>query len=155
MHHFVVRFSNFLHLRRQGGIDPPNQNPADVPAPFNNHGRGCSASSREDVGLTLTWTYKLAHCCCCCCCCWWWRCTEWPPSVRVLAFLASVTEHSMLHHHQCRLIIRIICSMQHTHGWRRGVVVSGVRRMNEVNARRARLLPQWVTDFGRVYNLGM
>jgi len=30
------------------------------------------------------------------------------------------------------------------HDWRRGVVVSGVRRMNEVNARRARL-----------YHLGM
>jgi len=30
-------------------------------------------------------------------------------------------------------------------GWRRGVVVSGVRRMNEVNARRARLLHGWVT----------
>ena len=34
----------------------------------------------------------------------------------------------------------------HTHtrtrtGWRRGVVVSSVRRMNEVNARRARLVP--------------
>jgi len=29
--------------------------------------------------------------------------------------------------------------------WRRGVVVSGVRRMNEVNARRARLVPGWVT----------
>jgi len=28
---------------------------------------------------------------------------------------------------------------------RRGVVVSGVRRMNEVNARRARLVPGWVT----------
>ena len=38
-------------------------------------------------------------------------------------------------------------------GWRRGVVVSGVRRMNEVNARRARLLPGWVTIFGRVYHL--
>jgi len=24
-------FQNFLRLRRQGGIDPPNQNPADVP----------------------------------------------------------------------------------------------------------------------------
>jgi len=23
-------FQNFLRLRRQGGIDPPNQNPADV-----------------------------------------------------------------------------------------------------------------------------
>ena len=40
-------------------------------------------------------------------------------------------------------------------GWRRGVVVSGVHRMNEVNARRARLVPGWVTVFGRVYHLGM
>ena len=39
--------------------------------------------------------------------------------------------------------------------WRRGVVVSGVRCMNEVNAHRARLVPGWVTDFGRVYHLGM
>jgi len=39
--------------------------------------------------------------------------------------------------------------------WRRGVVVSGIRRMNEVNARRARLVPGWVTVFGRVYHLGM
>jgi len=31
--------------------------------------------------------------------------------------------------------------------WRRGVVVSGVRRMNEVNARRARLVLGWVTVF--------
>ena len=38
---------------------------------------------------------------------------------------------------------------------RRGVVVSGVRRMNEVNARRALLVPGWVTVFGRVYHLGM
>ena len=42
-----------------------------------------------------------------------------------------------------------------TTGWRRGVVVCGVRRMNEVNACRARLVPGWVTVFGRVYNLGM
>jgi len=39
--------------------------------------------------------------------------------------------------------------------WRRGVVVSGVRRMNEVNVRRARLLPGRVTVFGRVYHRGM
>ena len=39
--------------------------------------------------------------------------------------------------------------------WRRGVVVSGVRRMNEVNARRARLVPGWVAVFGRVHHLGM
>ena len=42
-----------------------------------------------------------------------------------------------------------------TRRWRRGVVVSGVRRVNEVNARRARLVPGWVTVFGRVYHLGM
>ena len=39
--------------------------------------------------------------------------------------------------------------------WRRGAVVSGVRRMNEVNARRARLVLGWVTVFGRVYHIGM
>jgi len=32
MHQFVVKFSKkFLRLGRQGVIDPPNQNPADVP----------------------------------------------------------------------------------------------------------------------------
>ena len=41
------------------------------------------------------------------------------------------------------------------YGWRRDVVVSGVRRMNEVNARRARLVLGWVTVFWRVYHLGM
>ena len=46
-------------------------------------------------------------------------------------------------------------TLQAACGWRRGVVVSGVRRMNEVNARRARLLPGWVTVFGRVYHLGV
>ena len=39
-------------------------------------------------------------------------------------------------------------------GWRRGVVVSGVRCMNEVNPRLARLVLGWVTVFGRVYHLG-
>jgi len=34
-------------------------------------------------------------------------------------------------------------------------VVSGVRRMNEVNPRRARLVPGWVTVFGRVYQLSL
>jgi len=38
---------------------------------------------------------------------------------------------------------------------RRGVVVSGVRRLNEVNARRARLVLGRVTVFGWVYHLGM
>jgi len=36
-----------------------------------------------------------------------------------------------------------------------GGVVSGVRHMNEVNARRARLVLGWVTVFGRVYRLGI
>ena len=39
--------------------------------------------------------------------------------------------------------------------WRRGVLVSGVRRMNEVNARRARLVLGWVTVFRRVHHLAM
>ena len=30
MHHFVVIVFHFLRLRRQGGIDPPNQSPADA-----------------------------------------------------------------------------------------------------------------------------
>ena len=36
-----------------------------------------------------------------------------------------------------------------------GVVVSGVRSMNEVTLRRARLVLGWVTDFGRLYYLGL
>jgi len=39
--------------------------------------------------------------------------------------------------------------------WRRGIVVSGIRRMNEVNPRRARLVHGWVTVFRHVYHLGM
>jgi len=39
--------------------------------------------------------------------------------------------------------------------WRRSVRVSGVRRMNEVNPRLARLVLGWVTVFGRVYHLDM
>jgi len=45
-------------------------------------------------------------------------------------------------------MVRRAIALKVIHGWRRGVVVSGVRRMNEVNARRARLLPGWVTVFG-------
>ena len=39
--------------------------------------------------------------------------------------------------------------------WRHGLVVSGVRRMNEINAHWDTLVPGWVTVFGRVYYLGM
>ena len=49
----------------------------------------------------------------------------------------------------------ISTAMRNTCTQRRGVVVSGVRRTNEVNARRARLVPGWVTVLGRVYHLGM
>ena len=34
-------------------------------------------------------------------------------------------------------------------------MVSGVRRMNEVNARRARLVPGWVTVFGGGYTISV
>ena len=53
---------------------------------------------------------------------------------------------------------RLYCSAQQYcyTGWRRGVVISsGVGLMNEVNARRARLVLGWVTVFGRVYHLAM
>ena len=59
------------------------------------------------------------------------------------------TDTQMCTNHAKSVAIGHIC------GWRRGVVVSGVRRMNEVNTRRARLLPGWVTVFGRVYHLDM
>jgi len=52
-------------------------------------------------------------------------------------------------------LILIIHSYTDLLGWRRGIVVSGVRCMNEVNARRARLVPGWVTVFEWVYHLGM
>jgi len=54
-----------------------------------------------------------------------------------------------------RLPTQLKLLLQSTTTRRRGVVVSGVRRMNEVNARRARFVPGWVTVFGRVYHLGM
>jgi len=47
------------------------------------------------------------------------------------------------------------CTSHSVLSWRRGVVVSGVRRLNEVNARRARLVPGWVTVFGRICHFGM
>ena len=52
-------------------------------------------------------------------------------------------------------MVHATIGLESVRSWRRGLVVSGVRRMNEVNARRARLLPGWVTVFGRVYHLGM
>jgi len=48
----------------------------------------------------------------------------------------------------------LLCAIQ-IHALAHSQVVSSVRCMNEVNARRARLVPGWVTVFGRGYNLGM
>jgi len=48
-----------------------------------------------------------------------------------------------------------VAGMWRGFGWRRGVVASVVRRMNEVTIRRARLVLGWVTVFGRVYHHGM
>jgi len=62
-----------------------------------------------------------------------------PPSVRCPVF-----DH-----------VSLFGSIREELGWRRGVVVSGVRRMNEVNVQRARLVLGQVTVFGRVYHLGM
>ena len=58
------------------------------------------------------------------------------------------------------LTARIVCGAvlfrSSIRSWRRDVVVvSGVRHMNEVNARLARLVLGWVTVFGRVYHIGM
>jgi len=51
-----------------------------------------------------------------------------------------------------RIILGKLSELDALGGWRRGIVVSGVRRMN---ARRAQLVPRLVTVFGRVYHLGM
>ena len=68
-------------------------------------------------------------------------------------FLADLPTNLVL---QIRLLLTIVRVYLFIYlFWRRGVVVSGVRRMDEVNARRARLVPGWVTVFGRVYYLGM
>jgi len=51
---------------------------------------------------------------------------------------------------------RHVDSCWHCHGTgHKRYVTRGVRRMTEVNARRARLVPGWMTVFGRVYHLGM
>jgi len=59
-----------------------------------------------------------------------------------------------MHRAQKNAFLAFSCTQFHV-GWRRGVVVSGVRRTNEVNARRARLVLGWVTVFARVHHLGM
>ena len=77
-----------------------------------------------------------------------WHCTGRKRRATGSAAQLPTSRHSILQ------TLQLIAAV---HGWRRGVVVCGVRRMNEVNARRARLVPGWVTVFGRVYHyhLGM
>jgi len=52
-------------------------------------------------------------------------------------------------------ILRAIVRDIGQRSWRRGVVASVVRRMNEVTLRRARLVLGWVSVFGRVYHHGL
>ena len=40
-----------------------------------------------------------------------------------------------------KIFVNVTVARSSSYCWRRGVVVSGVRRMNEVNARRAWLVP--------------
>ena len=82
-----------------------------------------------------------------------------PPPPRTLAALSSAAiRPSVCPSHATSSTRRILglSPVSNTRlGWRCGVVVSGVRRMNEVNARRARLVLGRVTVFGRVNHLGM
>ena len=57
--------------------------------------------------------------------------------------------------HKCLQTCHKVCGLNTHTTQRRGIVVSDVRRMNEVNACWARLVPGWVTVFGWVYHLGM
>jgi len=86
-------------------------------------------------------------------------------SLVLQCYSLGVSEHAASISHSrasCAVCCRSVCRWRDVGvplfahvGWRRGIVVSGVRRMNEVNARRARLVPGWVTVFGREYHLGM
>ena len=60
MHHFVLIFQNFLRLRRQGVIDPPNQNPADALAITTAVTRTLPPSVRPHVDLLLECVRRMA-----------------------------------------------------------------------------------------------
>ena len=68
--------------------------------------------------------------------------------------LADRQTNTHRHAHHNTLLRSVQSDKSLTRDHRTGVA-SGVRRMNEVNARRARLVPGWVIVFGRVYHLGM
>ena len=82
--------------------------------------------------------------------------------VRELQCSSSAVNNPQLTAHRPTCLYTLVCSLDclifvlgWLSAWRRLVVVSGVRRMNEVNARQARLVLRWVTVFGRVYHPGM
>jgi len=75
-------------------------------------------------------------------------CVEYPGART--ANTARGVKRGLLLQMSCRDVAWSVCAC-----WWRGVVVSGIRRMNEVNPRRARLVPGWVTVFGRVHHLSM
>ena len=72
----------------------------------------------------------------------------------LLMLLNAVTRSSVLLRSQTTVfVIREMSSYKLC--WRRGVVVSGVGLISEVNRHRARLVLRWVTVCGRVNHLGM
>ena len=85
----------------------------------------------------------------------------WPPILRPSQSTWAVSPPTIIRNHfvthACAISdLRLLFQPHNTAaGWRRGVVFSGVRRMNEVNLRRARLVPGWMTVFGQVCHLGM
>jgi len=50
-------FQTFLRLRWQGGIDPPNQNPVDVPAPNVTHAGALRFSQTKQNRLSHRWSF--------------------------------------------------------------------------------------------------
>jgi len=84
-------------------------------------------------------------------------CSVWvSPAYATIPSLVRYTNRPSRHQRRYRKSLTVVLTTPLlTQGDRRGVVVSGVRRMNEVSARRARLVPGWVTVFERVYHLGM
>ena len=73
------------------------------------------------------------------------------PKIKVHAIISNSSRlSSEITLFLCNYATRLISA-----GWWRGVVVRGVRYMNEVNRRQARLVLGRVTVFGLVYHLRM
>ena len=52
MHYFVVKFSKLIRLRRQGGVDPPNQNHADALARRFEYSLGAASPNWSEIAQT-------------------------------------------------------------------------------------------------------